>query len=94
MKIEQKEIEKVRRRVVKPAGLEHVPTGEMREQVVHKQDGTRETRLIPITNAVQVDAVISEEKYKETVYVIQDGPDEHVFANETDAKRFLESAVR
>ena len=87
--IVERNIEKMRERVVQPAHYKEVETGDFRESKVFKADGTVETKQIPIVDRVFQDAKKDTVIDRVKVFTYNDGVDDHDFATKEEAERFL-----
>ena len=86
--IEERQITKTVRRIVSPARSEDQATGEF--ILVDKIDaeGNQIQEQKPIMTRVLVPPQHIDEEVNETIYVVNDGVDEHLFKTREQAERF------
>lgn len=70
----KKTVTRTRLRLVTPARVEHVPTGEKREVTIIGQDGRRRTEIEDIKEKVFREAVRREETTQEDIWVVETIP--------------------
>jgi hypothetical protein len=96
MNIEKRTIEVSRTKIVSDARFEEIDTGEKLEVKITKEDGKKVVEQQPITRRVFHKAVYEEIKEPKDIFVVkaENGVEEHHFANEEDATRFLNDTAK
>ena len=89
MKVEKKEKTKEVKNCVSVARYEYKDTGEIHMLKVRDADGIECIVEKPIKEKIFKDAVYETIFVKETVYVVNDGIDDHEFLTQKEAKEFL-----
>lgn len=87
--IREKKVTKTVEKILQPAHYKEIDTGHRRELEIIKKDGRREIKERPIIERIFVEAVKENIDVNYTVYAYNDGTDDHDFATQEDAQRFL-----
>lgn len=90
MEIEKRIVERPFKKLIRQAEIEHRDTGDMREQKTIKADGSIVVEKVPVIQRVFHEPVFENAVLQQEIHVVKAGKkEEHHFASEEDARRFI-----